>query len=419
MAHAPQAGYNDAMAYNTYLPPASQAQIDAVHAMVHVTPSMVRYDNAQIAASLCFPFIELAVLVVISQSGLAGRFGIALLNRVGQRLFIAGILFWIALHVVTTVVAFPLHYYSGFVLPHRFGLSTEHLDSWLADYAKGWAIDTVIGALIASSVLLLIRRAPSRWPFVAAALLIPVVAAGIFAEPLIVDPLFNKFTPMAHSDPLYPRIESLARKAGIGDAVVFVVDKSKQTNETNAYVTGIGSTKRIVIWDTLIKRMTPKQVTAVVGHEMGHYAEHHIVFGFIATVAALFLVLPLTRAFAMGLFTRWGKRWRIDSLHEPGALAVILLVFNVIMLVAMPIASTASRYIEHRADAFGIAVTGDRITFATALIALSSQNLSNPYPPRWVALLMDHPPLGERIDFALTGQPRDLRPQPGLPSAAH
>ena len=224
-----------------------------------------------------------------------------------------------------------------------------------------------VGAPIAAALLLLIRRMPQRWPLIAAAAMIPVIAIGIFATPLIVDPLFNKFTPMAQSDPLYARIESLAKRAGIGDAQVYVVDKSKQTNETNAYVTGLGSSTRIVIWDTLTRRMPPPQVGAVLGHEMGHYAEHHVVIGFIVSVVALLVVLPLTRAIALGLLARWGNKWGIVSLDQPSAMVVIVVSINLIAFIATPFASAGSRYIEHRADAFGLALTGDRVTFAKSM----------------------------------------------------
>lgn len=399
------------------MPPASPAQIAAVHRLIHITPATLAFDKAQLAIGIAYPLIDLGLLALMLGLGWAGRFG-AVASRLGKRLFWAAALFWILLHVIMGAVLFPLVYYSSFVLEHRYGLSAQPFAGWLADWAKGWAIDTLVGAVIAAGCLLIVRRSPKYWALIFAAVMVPVIAFAVFIEPLAIDPLFNKFTIMPASDPLRAPLERLARRAGVPNAQIYIVDKSKQTNETNAYVTGLGPSARIVIWDTLIKKMPADQVEAVASHEMGHYVEHHVIIGFVVASVGLFILFPLIRLFALGLLSRWGARWRIGSLSDPAALAVLLLTFNIAMLVVALPAAAVSRYIEHRADSFGLALSGDRVTFAKACVALGADNLENPYPPRWVALLGDHPPLGERIDFALTGQPRDVWPPLRLRLAA-
>lgn len=391
------------------MPPATPAQIAAVHSLIHITPRMLAYDDAQIAIGLAYPLIDLALLVIILGLGWASKIGAAA-TRWGRNPFWAAFLFWVLLHVVTGLLLLPLGFYSGYVLEHRYGMSAQPLTGWISDWAKGWAVDTVVGALIAAGCMMVIRRSPKRWPLIFAAIMVPIIAFGIFVEPLVIEPMFNRFTVMPASNPLRAPLMSLAARAGIRDVQIFVVDKSKQTNETNAYVDGLGPSARIVIWDTVIAKMPPKQVMAIAGHEMGHYVEHHVVYGFLVGSVGLFVLFPLIRLVTLAALARFGPRWGIGSLADPAALAALLLVFNLAMLViALPAAAT-SRYIEHRADAFGLAVTGDRVTFAEAFVKLGSDNLDNPYPPRWVAVLGDHPPLGERIDFALTGQPRDIWP---------
>jgi len=392
-----------------YLPPANAAQTAYISSLIHVTPRMVAYDNAQVALSISSVLVDLIVLMLILNMRIASRFGIFVDDRL-KGVFWPGAWMWMLLHCVTFLALLPISFWSGFELPHRYGLSTESLQLWLADFVKSWLVDLAYGAVIAGAALVLIRRYHRSWSLLMPAIMIPVVAAGIFAEPLVIDPLFNKFTPMPVSNPLYAPLHQLARKAGVRKVGIYVVDKGRQTKETNAYVTGMGSSSRIVIWDTLIAETTPKQVVAVTAHEMGHYVERHVVIGFAASVAGLFVLFPLLRRLTEAMLGRWGVRWGIESISETSALAALLLAFNLIGCLAMPLASCASRYIEHRADAFGLSLIRDRVTFASALVALSSDNLSNPYPSAWVALLMDHPPLGERIDFALHGQPRDIWP---------
>ena len=224
---------------------------------------------------------------------------------------------------------------------------------------------------------------------------------GIFLAPLVVDPLFNKFTPMPPS-PLRTQIQALAAKAGIPDAPIYVVDKSKQTETTNAYVTGIGASARIVIWDTTLKRMPPDQVVAVVGHEMGHYVLKHLYLGFAEAVLGLLVALPLVQVLVQRLIARCGPRWRLRGLTDPAAVPAFLLVLGVLTFLAEPITSACSRQIEHAADAYGIAITQDRVAAARAFVSLSEQNLSDPDPPALIRFwLFSHPPLRERLEFAL------------------
>jgi len=247
----------------------------------------------------------------------------------------------------------------------------------------------------------LIQRSPRRWSLWFWGALIPLIAFGIFVSPLVVDPLFNKFTSMTPG-PLKTQIEALAAKAGIPDAPVYVVDKSKQTHSTNAYVTGIGSSARIVLWDTTLQRMPQDQIVAIVGHEMGHYVLKHLYWGFALSVGGLLVLLPLAQKFAEGLLLRFGPRWGVGGLTDYAATPALLLTAALFGFLLAPITNGVSRTIEHQADAYGLAVTGNRPAMARAFVSLSEQNLSDPNPPSFITFwLMSHPPLQERIDFAL------------------
>lgn len=388
-----------------YLPPATPAQAAAVYSLLHITPRMLQYSRLMDWLSVASSLYTLLVFWLVLQTGLSAWLShrMAGWTRRFPILHAAG--YWLLLEAVTLVLYLPLDLYSGYYLPRDYGLSHQSLLSWLSDDLKDWGVGRAIGIPIVVFLFWLIRKTP-KWPYWLAAGLVPLIAFGIFLAPIVIDPLFNKFTPLPPSNPMYAPLHRLADKAGIPRAQIFVVDKSKQTDELDAYVTGIGSSARIVIWDTLFKKMPPDQIEAVMGHEMGHYVEHHIWIGFGLTVIGLFIVLPIIGWGSEKMIARFGKSWRVTKLADPAALPVLLLVATFVGYLTDPISNAVSREIEHRADAFGLGVTGNRVAMAEALITLSEDDLDDPYPPAWVKFwLLDHPPLGERIRFALYGQP--------------
>ena len=364
-----------------------------------VTPQMTRYSRTRYALYFGGTAYELLALWGVLATGLSAH-----LRRVVQPLRfsffrLAG--YYALLTLVLIVVHAPLTWYSGYYLEHAYGLSSQGVGAWLGDLVKGVAVDIATTVPILWLLFWLITRSPRRWALWFWGALIPLIAFGIFVSPLVVDPLFNKFTPMP-SGPLKTQIEALAAKAGIPNAPVYVVDKSKQTHSTNAYVTGIGSSARIVIWDTTLQRMPQDQILAVVGHEMGHYVLKHLYWGFLMSVGGLLLLLPLAQRFAEGLIGRFGPRWGVSGLTDYAATPALLLTMALFSFFLAPVTSGVSREIEHQADAYGLQVTGDRPAMARAFVSLSEQNLSDPDPPAFIKFwLFTHPPLRERIDFAL------------------
>lgn len=399
-----------------YLPPATPAQAADVYAHLHVTARMLHYSHLMDWLAVAGALYGLFVFWLVLQTGLAACLRDKSLAWFGPmpdaarlaslaRYVLQIACFWLLLGVAISLLSLPFDLYADFYLPHAYGLSHETLAGWFADFIKGWGVDKLVGIAVVIFLLWLIKKTP-RWPLWFAAALVPVVAFGIFLSPLLIDPLFNKFTPLPPTNPMYAPLHALADKAGIPNAEIFVVDKSKQSDELNAYVTGLGSSARIVIWDNVFMKMPPDQIEAVIGHEMGHYVEHHIWIGFGLTVIGLFIAFPIIAWGAQRLIARNGKRWHIASLADPAALAVLLLVGNLFSYITEPISNAVSREIEHRADAFGLGVTGNRVAMADAFITLSEDDLDDPNPPAWVKFwLEDHPPLGERIRFALYGQP--------------
>lgn len=364
-----------------------------------VTPQMRRYSQTRYALYFAGTAYSLLVLWGVLATGWSAR-----LRRFVQPLRfsffqLAG--YYTLLTLTLLLLHFPLTWYSGFYLEHVYGLSSQSVWGWLMDLVKSIGIDLLTTVPVLWVLFWLIKRSPRRWAFWFWGALIPIIAFGIFLAPLVVDPVFNKFTPLPTS-PLRTKIEALADKAGIPNAPIYVVDKSKQTHETNAYVTGIGSSARIVLWDTTIQRMPEDQVVAIVGHEMGHYVLKHLYWGFLMTVGGLMLLLPLAQRFAEWLLARFGPRWGLDGLTDYGATPVLLLTVTLFSFLLAPITNGVSREIEHQADAYGLRVTGNGPAMARAFVSLSEQNLSDPNPPPFLKFwLFSHPPLSERIDFAL------------------
>lgn len=373
-----------------------------------VTPQMHAYSQTADALYFIGTAYGLLILWAVLASGLSARLrGVSERLPGGRSWFVALCWYYGLLTLVVAALHAPLTFYGGFWLDHAYGLSHQGVGAWLGDEAKNLGVGALTGVLLLWLLFWAMRRSPRRWSLWLWGALIPIIAFGIFATPLVIDPLFNQFTPLPPS-PLRTQIHRLAARAGIPNAPILVADKSKQTDTTNAYVTGIGSSARIVLWDTLLKgknKMPDDQILAIVGHEMGHYVLKHLYLGFAESVLGLLIALPLLQWVVQWLVRRFGPRWRLTGLTDHAAVPVFLLVFHLMSFLADPLTNALSRQIEHAADAYGLAVTQNRVAMAQAFVSLSEQNLDDPYPSPFIKFwLYTHPPLGERIEFAL-GRP--------------
>jgi Zn-dependent protease with chaperone function len=284
-------------------------------------------------------------------------------------------------------------------------MSNQSLAQWLRESAIGLGVDIAIGALFFWVPLLLIRRLPRTWWLATGALCVPFLALLLFVRPIWIDPLTDDFGRM--KDPrLEGRILSLAARAGIEGARVYEVAKSADTNRLNAYVTGFGATKRIVLWDTLLARLSPEQTLVVMGHEMGHYVLRHVVIGICVYSAILTFALLAIHLAASALLERRGARLGVRGLSDPAALPLVLALAAIVGVAFMPIAFAFSRSQEHEADRFALEITHDNRACASAFITMQSSNLGYPRPDKWVVWLRStHPPIGERVDFCNSYRP--------------
>ena len=234
---------------------------------------------------------------------------------------------------------------------------------------------------------------------------VPLLAFVSLIGPLWIAPLFNRFGPM-QDKVLEARILKLAERAGIEQVRVFEVDKSRVTKTINAYVTGIGRSKRIVLWDTAIAQQEPREVLAEMGHEMGHYVLGHVVKGILVQSLLLLAVLYMVSLSATAMIRRLRHRFAFDRVEDIASVPLMLLLINLFFFVIAPAWMAFSRHQEHEADRFALELTHDNHALGTHLVKLQERNLSIPRPgwfPEWWRAT--HPSLGDRIDFANAYKP--------------
>jgi Zn-dependent protease with chaperone function len=323
----------------------------------------------------------------------------------GRRWFLVLVVYFLIFSAVTFLLDLPLAYYSGYVRPHAYELSNQTLGKWSSDLVKGLMVGTIAGALFLWIPYLLLRKSPRRWWLYSGLASVPVIALLLLVSPLWIEPLFNEFGPMKDKV-LEARIVELAGRARIAGGEVYEVEKSVDTKTVNAYVSGFGETKRIVLWDTLLQKLEDDQVVLVMGHEMGHYVLQHIpkTIGLLAAliIAGLFGV----HRTAHGLLQRHAARFGFDRLDDVASLPLVLLLFNLFAFVLTPALLAYSRWQEHEADRFGLEITQDNRACGEAFVRLQEENLSNPRPGALFKLWRaSHPPLGERIDFCNSYRP--------------
>jgi STE24 endopeptidase len=276
------------------------------------------------------------------------------------------------------------------------GLSTQDWAGWTADRAKAGAIALVVGAGGAALFSALMRRFPRRWWLAGAGAVVAIEVVFVWLAPVVLDPLFNRYEQLPRG-PTRAAVADLGRRAGVDVGDVLVVDASRRTTAANAYVTGLGHTKRVVLYDTLLRRFDRAQVRLIVAHELGHVKHRDVPRGMlwvaIAAVPGMYAVMLLTR------------RWSAPAGAAPGApasLPALALALTVVALALTVVSNQLSRAVENRADAFSLQLTGEPREFIELERRLALTNVADPDPPavyRW--LFGTHPTTVERIGIAL------------------
>jgi len=284
------------------------------------------------------------------------------------------------------------------VVLRRYGLSTQTWGSWSLDVLKGYGVGLVVTLLMLYGVVGLARLSPHWWWSFGAVLGALLVVVVSFAYPVVVEPVFNKFTPM-EPGPLRDSLVAMAARDGVPVKDVLVADASRRTTALNAYVSGIGPTRRIVVYDTLLREAPPGEVESVVAHELGHAKDSDVITG--TLIGALGSAAAVCAVYLLGSWTGLLRRAGVESVTDPRSVALLLAMAAIAGLVAAPVQSVVSRRIEARADAHALALTNDAATAEAMERRLAQTNLADVDPNRFEYFMFaSHPSTVERIAAA-------------------
>jgi STE24 endopeptidase len=327
--------------------------------------------------------------------------------------FLQAVIFSPVLLLTVAILELPTGIY-GHWLSRRYGLSIQDWGSWTWDWAKGEIVSFIVGIFLVWILYAVIRRSPRRWWLYFWIVTLPLMLLAVFASPLIIDPLFNKFEPLETKDPaLVTALEQVVHRAGmeIPTQRMFWMNESAKGTVIDAYVTGLGASKRVVVYDTTITKMTVPETQFVFGHELGHYVLGHVYKGLIFGATLGFVLLFLGFRGMLWSLARWSSRWGIRGTDDWASLPVLLLWIAILVFLASPAMNSFSRYQEHQADQYGLEVTHGLIPDSSQVAAQSFQilgevDLADPDPNPFIKFwLFSHPPLSERVNFALTYNP--------------
>jgi STE24 endopeptidase len=296
----------------------------------------------------------------------------------------------------------PVSYLTSYRLERTYELSKQPFSGWLRDRAVSLAVGVALSAPALTAANEVMRRRPKTWWIVLSAASIPVSVVLSNLAPVLIMPLFNRFDPLDDGE-LASRIEELTQRSGLRIAGVYRMDMSKQTEKANAFFTGIGNTKRIVLADTLLDRYPPDEILGVVAHEAAHQV-HRDIWTLIALGSASTLAMAWTvHKTAPEVIRETARLTGVEHVDDIAALPILGLVAGLVGSALIPLNAACSRFIERRADRFALEKTGNGAVYASTMARLGRQNLADPSPSRILtALIYSHPPIHERIERALT-----------------
>ena len=386
--------------------PASAPRDYLAEVRANFTPENRAYASTRVTLGFIEPFYMVLVSAILLFTGLSARMR-DVAHALGGRRYVRVLAYLVLYSALGFVLALPLLWYEGFALEHRYGLSNQSLGAWLGEQGKIVMFEVLFLGVIPVLDLAYrsLERHPRSWWLRLGAWSLPLITALVLIDPLVLEPAFNQFTPLADQH-LKGRILALAERAGVPARKVYQVDKSAQTNKYNAYVSGFGPSQRVVLWDTTLRGMTEDEILFVTGHELGHYRLHHIWKGIAAFSATSLVVLFLTWLAATPLARRFGPRWGFGALHDLASVPLLAALLDVSVFLVQPATMAFSRRIEHEADIFALELTHANDAGARAFLKLGSQNRSDPEPSRFVEFFeYSHPPLAERVRFAIEYHP--------------
>ena len=372
----------------------------------------IAYSRAEYTLYFLSSFLVIATLILILRFGLAARFR-DLAQRFTDRWWLQALIFVPLLILATDLAELPIRLY-WHSLSLRYEQSVERWGSWLLDLGKEELLGIAFALILSILLFAVMRWKPQRWWLYFWFAALPILLFIFYVSPWFIDPLFNKFEPLNATHPeLVESMERVLQRAGliIPRERMFLMRASDKTNDINAYVTGFGASKRVVVWDTTIQKLTTNETLFIFGHEAGHYVLGHVRNGFLFFAGVLLMALYLGFRGLRWILEHWGGQWKIYGPNDWAALAVLLLLLQAMMFLSSPLTNAFSRMQEHAADVYGLEVihglvpNSDEVA-AHAFQVLGEIDLADPNPPELIRLwLYSHPPLADRLIFAHSYDP--------------
>jgi STE24 endopeptidase len=354
----------------------------------------------------------IVILAVILASGLAAKYR-DWAESASKRRFMQALIFVPLLLLTNDLLYLPANIY-GQHLERKFDQSIQSWPSWLWDWTKSELILLVCAVPLAALLYAVIRRSPRRWWLYFWLATLPLIVAVMYLEPMVIEPLFYRFEPLAATQPaLVEQLQTLVERGGLAIPPdrMFEMKASEKLNSLNAYVSGFGGSKRVVVWDTTIQKLTTPEILFVFGHEMGHYVLGHIRNSLLALSLLLLVLLFAGSHLVRWIIARWGNGWRIPDTVDWASLPLMLLIVAFFSFLSEPLVNGYSRWQEHQADVYGLEITHGVVPDSSAAAAHSFQvmgeiGLDEPNPNRFIEFwLFSHPSTSARLTFAETYNP--------------
>ncbi len=360
------------------------------------------YEKEKRLLGLASMALSLVILLGFYFSGLSAW----LANlQIGNSIIWTFLLYVLSFQMISVFFGFPLSFYSSYVHEHRWNFSNHTVKSWLWEQIKGFLVGFILMFILLGLLFWIMAVYPQNWWLIAslAFSFVSVVLATIF--PVVILPIFNKYTPVENKE-LTDTLERILSEGGLKNSGFFKEDMSRQTKKENAFLAGLGKTRRVVLGDNLMENMSVPEIESIIAHEVGHYKNRHIwknlVIGTLEGVVAFFILnLAMRSIFSQFLSsTSWNLTLFPVFVIMAGGISVFLF---------SPFSNALSRYFEKNADRYALGSIQDKKAFMTAMAGLADRNLSNAYPELWVKLLYySHPPVGERLAMAETHKKEKL-----------
>jgi len=353
-----------------------------------------RYEKEKRLLGLASMVLSLVILLGFYFSGLSAW----LANlQIGNSIIWTFLLYVLSFQMVSVFFGFPLSFYSSYVHEHRWNFSNHTVKSWLWEQIKGFLVGFILMLILLGLLFWIMALYPQNWWFIAglAFAFVSVVLATIF--PVVILPIFNKYTPVENKE-LTDTLERILYEGGLKSSGFFKEDMSRQTKKENAFLAGLGKTRRVVLGDNLMENMSVPEIESIIAHEVGHYKNRHIwknlVIGTLEGMVAFFILnLAMRSIFSQFLSS---TSWNLTLFP-----VFVIIAGGISVFLFSPFSNAISRYFEKNADRYALGSIHDKKAFMTAMAGLADRNLSNAYPEWWVKLLYySHPPVGERLAMA-------------------